>query len=80
MPKRHGLPGAPRTRPTGTVLAGATERRRPSFRIPVALTAEPLFLGLFMALGLLFFLSPGSSARREFASAFRPWVVAEAIQ
>lgn len=45
----------------GTAIAGAAERRRPSFGIPVALTAEALFLGLFMVLGLLFFPSAGSS-------------------
>jgi uncharacterized membrane protein YoaK (UPF0700 family) len=45
----------------GTALAGAAERRRHSFGLPVALTAEALFLGLFMVLGLLFFPSPGSS-------------------
>ena len=45
----------------GTAIAAAAERRRPSFGIPVALTAEGLFLSLFMLLGLLFFPSPGSS-------------------
>jgi uncharacterized membrane protein YoaK (UPF0700 family) len=45
----------------GTAVAGAAERRRPSSGIPAALTAEALFLGLFMVLGLLFVPSPGSS-------------------
>lgn len=45
----------------GTAIAGAAERRRPSFGIPVALTVEALFFGLFMVLGLVLFPSPGPS-------------------
>ena len=45
----------------GTAVAGAAERRRPSFGIPVALTGEAVFFGLFMVLGVLLFPSPGSS-------------------
>ena len=45
----------------GTTVAGAAERRRRGFGIPVALTAEALFLGLFMLMGLLLFPQPRSS-------------------
>ena len=45
----------------GTALAGIVERFRPSLGIPVALTAEALFLGLFLLLGTRLFPRPGAS-------------------